>query len=227
MRFVLISLLLLSCATTQQHSEDGTDMGDRLQALSPTSGAVGGLVVDAEDGRGLAMVMVQAERGGKVVTEDFSDSDGHYQLGPLPPGNYTVRARFSETRTTYPDILIVPQEQTELKITIDLTPAVESGGSSAATYGSIEGIVLDGVDGDFFAGTVVALEAKHLSNAVLAISDENGFFRFRGLRPGSYNLSCYYQLVGEGDVEIRKNNIVVNPGKATDIEIQMDLSIGL
>jgi hypothetical protein len=59
----------------------------------------------------------------------------------------------------------------------------------------------------------------------MAIADEEGRFRFRSLRPGVYSLSCYYQLVEQGNIEIRRGNIIVAPGETTDVQLQLDLDI--
>ncbi len=182
---------------------------------------------DAEDGLPLSMVIVQAEANGKIVAEDVSDYKGQYRVGPLPPGNYRVSARFANARVVYESVVVYAKNETEVRVAIDLrqqgdrTTTVQSEGK----LGTIKGVVLDDVDGARFPGTVVALHASHLPEAVMAIADEEGQFRFRSLRPGVYSLSCYYQLVEQGNIEIRRGNIVVVPGETTNVQLKLDLSI--
>jgi hypothetical protein len=148
-------------------------------------------------------------------------------VGPLPPGNYRVSARFANARVVYESVVVHAKSETNVAVSIDLRPQGDRATrvQTEGSLGSIKGVVLDDVDGDFFPGTVVALHAKHLSEAVMAIADKQGRFRFQSLRPGVYSLSCYYQLVEQGNVEIRRGNIVVAPGETTDVQMKLDLKI--
>lgn len=200
---------------------------ERDAPLQATEGAIGGLVFDSADGLPLSMVMLQAELDGKIVAEDVSNHKGKYRVGPLAPGHYRVTARFAGARVVYEGVVVHAKNETKVRVDIDLRPQgdrltrVQSEGS----LGTIQGVVLNRADGKFFPGTAVALHASHLSEAVMAIADEAGQFRFRSLLPGVYSLSCYYQLVEQGNIEIRRGNIVVAAGETTDVQLQLDLDI--
>lgn len=200
---------------------------ERDAQLPAEEGAIGGLVQDDADGKALAMVIVQAESDGKIVASDVSDYKGNYRVGPLPPGNYRVSARFANARMVYESVVVQKANQTEVNVAMDLR--VQDDPSTAVqiegTLGAIEGVVVDGMDGSIFPGTVVALHAPHLSDAVMAIADKEGRFRFRSLKPGTYSLSCYYQLVDEGSIELRHSNIMVERGERTNVEVKLDLRI--
>jgi hypothetical protein len=225
MRLLLPLLFVAACAATPQRPTVLT--AERDAPLKKTEGAIGGLVRDAADGLPLSMVMVQADVEGKIVAEDVSDYKGNYRLGPLPPGNYRVTARFANARVVYDGVVVHTEQQTDVRIGIDLRDKGDRASTvqTEGAFGTIQGVVVDDVDGNFFPGTVVSLQASHLSDAVMVISDEEGRFRFRSLQPGVYSLSCFYQLVDQGNIEIRRGNIVVAPGETTDVQLKLDLSI--
>ncbi len=230
-KLLLLMLLFASVACGgAQMSQESSVTAERDVALPDSAGAIGGAVSHAADGRTFPMAIIQAEQDGNVVSDDMSDYQGKYRLGPLPPGRYTVRARYAEARQVYENIVVRAGEQSPLAIELRFqapSSETEGGDTPVVSYGSIEGIVRDDSDGTVFPGTVVSLVAAHLSDAPMAISDENGKFIFRGLRPGKYHLSCYYQLIGEGNVEIRQNNISVTAGQATEVTLNLDLQIRL
>ncbi len=229
MRYLLPLLLACACACASSSvgSKTTISTAERDAPLPRTEGAIRGQVHDAADGLPMPMVMVQAEQDGKIVAEDVSDHKGVYRVGPLPPGNYRLTARFANARVVYESVVVSQQNETEVRVSLDLRPqgSRSTTVASEGELGIIRGVVLDEVDGDVFPGTVVALHAKHLSEAVMAIADEEGRFRFRSLRPGTYSLSCYYQLVEQGNIEIRRGNIIVAPGETTEVQLQLDLRI--
>lgn len=200
---------------------------ERSAELSEDEGAIGGIVRDAADGKPLSMVSIQADQNGERVAHDISDHEGRYRLGPLEPGRYDVSAKFAGARVAYKDITVEKAQETDVRVNIDLrdhgdrTEVVETGGEA----GSIQGVVLDGPHGAPFPGTAVSLTAPHLEDAVMTITDSNAVFRFRGLRPGVYALSTFYQLVEQGNIEVRRSNIVVKPGEMTSVELVLELKL--
>lgn len=235
MRIVLlcITLSVFACGAAAPRQNTGVVTAERDSKLPDSFGAIGGQVSDAVDGRPLSMAAVQAERDGTVVADDISDYQGRYRLGPLEPGSYTVRARFAETRMEFTEIRVVATQEHDLAIALSFqasdsdTIDSDTGESNENFFGIVEGVVRDDSDGTVFPGTVVSLVAPHLKDAPMAISDEQGRFRFRGLRPGKYSLSCYYQLIDEGNVEIRQNNVEVQSGQVTKVTLSLDLQIRL
>ncbi len=221
-----LCFLLLGCAGPRS-SGPAPQIAERTAALPKSQGAIGGLARDLADGHPLSMVSVQAEQEGVRVAHDISDHEGNYRLGPLAPGYYDVRAKFASGRVFYESIHVVAHEQTKVNVDIDLrshtntSSVIETGGAS----GTIEGTVLDGPQGNPFPAVVVSLSADHMDDTVMSFSDENGRFQFRGLRPGVYAVGSFYTLVEQGNVEIRRSNIVVRPGETTVIEVVFDLRL--
>jgi len=119
------------------------------------------------------------------------------------------------------------------RIHIDLdsrAPLAGPGGPSAVgarATGEIAGRVTDGVGARAtpFAGAVVAAMAPGQADAPMAISDQRGRYRLRGLRPGRYDLTVYYQLVDRGAIELRRSNIEVTAGRVTRVDLEIDLRV--
>ncbi len=219
--------LLAACAGPRATGSAAIVTAERGAKLPATQGAIGGIVRDAADGHPLSMVSIQAEKDGKRVAHDISDYQGNYRLGPLPPGYYDVRAKFAHARVHYQSIHVEAKEQTIVKLSIDLREHRDSTEviASEGARGSIQGVVLDGPKGNPFPGTVVSLSADHLDDVVMAMADENGAFHFSSLRPGIYAIGSFYTLVEQGNVEIRRGNIVVRPGETTAVEVAFDLRV--
>lgn len=227
MRFLVILLAVCACSRPAPVGVVAAT-SERDAELKPAEGAIGGVIRDAADGKPLSMVSIQAEQDGKQIAHDISDYTGRYRLNPLAPGRYDVSAKFADARVQHKDIIVEQAKETELKVSIELGVQAEESTADVATRGppgSIQGLVVDGADGNIVPGTVVSLSAPHLEDVVMAIADENGTFQFRGLRPGVYNLSSYYTLVDQGSVEVRKSNVVVEPGQATSVELRVDLRL--
>jgi hypothetical protein len=219
------AVLLIILASCHASKESTIPTAERDAPLPGDQGAIGGVVRDAANGRTLPMVTLQAERDGEVVAVDMSNERGLYRLGPLAPGSYKVTARFASARVGYEGILVVAKSETPTNVQIDLRNHASRGGvtRTGQSLGTIRGVVLDSIAGNHFPGAVVSLYSDQLADAVMAIADEEGVFRFPGLKPGRYSLSCYYHLVDQGNVEVRRGNIEVRSGEVTDVELELEL----
>ena len=226
MRFALLFFLVCACGGSPKPAANVVTT-ERNAKLEATEGAIGGIIRDAADGEPLSMVSIQAEQAGERVAHDISDHQGRYRLGPLEPGRYDVSAKFAGARVAYKDITVEKALETDVRIRIDLreqgdtAEVVATGGA----YGSIEGVVLDGPRGKPFPGTAVSLSAPHLEDVAMTITNAEAVFHFRRLRPGTYALSTFYTLVDEGNIEVRRGNIVVKPGEKTSVELALELKL--
>jgi hypothetical protein len=225
LRFCLV--LGLSGCLSQAAPRTIVATGERDAQLNKSEGAIRGQVRDAADGMPLSMVSISAELDGTIVAHDVSDHEGNYRLGPLAPEHYRVSAHFADARVVYEGVVVHEQVQTDVNIGIDLRPQGDRSTTvfDAGELGTIEGVVLEGVDGNQFPGTVLSLSASHLDDALMSIADASGRFRFGSLRPGIYSLSCFYHLVEQGNVEIRRGNIIVTPGEITNVQMHIDLKM--
>jgi hypothetical protein len=147
----------------------------------------------------------------------------------LPPGRYQLSATFGDLHTALPEVVVLEGRVTRIHIDLDSrAPLSGPGGPSAVaatSTGEIAGRVTDGVGARAvpFAGAVVAAMAPGLADAPMAISDQRGRYRLRGLRPGRYDLTVYYQLVDRGAIELRRSDIEVVAGRATHVDLELDL----
>ena len=226
MRYLLLLLALCACSGPARVGTRATTT-ERDAVLKATEGAIGGIVRDSADGKPLSMVSVQADQNGQRIAHDISDYEGRYRLVPLEPGHYDVSAKFGNARVQYEGIVVEAERETDVRVGIDLrdhrdkSEVVTTGGA----YGSIQGVVLDGPQGNPFPGTVVSLSADHLGDVMMTLADAEGGFHFRGLRPGVYTLSSFYTLVEQGNIEVKRGNIVVEPGEMTSVQLVLDLRI--
>ncbi len=226
MRRLVILLLLSACGGAQSMSPQVVTT-ERNAKLRSTEGAIGGIVRDSADGKPLPMVSIQADQAGKRIAHDISDYEGRYRLGPLPPGRYDVSAKFANARVQYKDITVETALETDVRVSIDLRDHGDRSAvaTTGGVFGSIQGVVLDGPQGNPFPGTVVSLSGGDLEDVVMSITDAEGAFHFRGLRPGTYAVGSFYTLVEQGNIEVRKSNIVVHPGETTSVQVALDLRI--
>ena len=193
------------------------------------SGTVSGLVRDLADGSPLALAEVRALPGsGGAPASATSDAAGRFELH-LAPGRYRITARVGELTTEAPDVVVLEGRVTALRLELDSrpAPAPRSGvttGEAAAT-GEIAGRVIESPSTEPFPGAVIAAVSPVMRDAQTAISDERGGYRLRGLRPGSYDLTVYYQLIDRGAIELRQTDITVRAGEVTRIDLELDLRV--
>ncbi|HLU65596.1 MAG TPA: carboxypeptidase-like regulatory domain-containing protein [Kofleriaceae bacterium] len=193
-------------------------------------GQVSGLVRDA-DGEPIALAEVRAEPAGAPGAARalaISDTAGAFALD-LPPGRYRVSASLGSLAASAPDVVVMDGRMTRLHLTIDTRPprAAPPGSTraEATTTGEIAGRITEVPSDRPFAGAVITALTPDLARVQMAISDERGRYRLRGLRPGQYDLSIYYQLVDRGAIELRRTGVAVDAGRVTRIDLELDLRV--
>jgi hypothetical protein len=159
---------------------------------------------------------------------DTSGAAGEFNL-TLPPGRYRLTAAFGDLRAELPDVVVMERRVTRIYIDLDSRPALAGprgdGAIAAEATGEIAGQITEGVGASAtpFAGAVISAMAPGVANAPMAMSDQRGRYRLRGLRPGRYDLTVYYQLVDRGAIELRRTDIEVRAGRATHVDLELDL----
>ncbi len=219
---ILILLILAACGPPAGPHQ-ATLIGEPGAPLPTGKGVITGTVRDAAEKTVISMVTIQAEQDGKVVAFDLSDFEGRFWIGPLSPGQYQMSTRLGDERTNLADVVVRAEHESDIDVAMALLN-VSSTNTSESSYGSILGVVVDGIHGTAFPGTVVSLTAPHLGDVIMSIANEHGEFHFRGLRPGLYTVSCFYHLVEQGTVEVRQSSIVVKAGQDTAIQLRLDLN---
>ncbi|HEU5061323.1 MAG TPA: carboxypeptidase-like regulatory domain-containing protein [Kofleriaceae bacterium] len=196
-------------------------------AGGPT-GSIVGAVRDVATGElvPFAAIEVIAVDGRRAL--DTSGAAGEFGVR-LPPGRYRLIAAFGELRAEIPDVPVIARRATRIHIDLDSRPPIAAprgdGAIAAAATGEIAGRVTEGIGAAAtpFAGAVIAAMGPGVANAPMAISGRDGRYRLRGLRPGRYDVTVYYQLVDRGAIELRRSDVEVRAGRATHVDLEIDL----
>jgi hypothetical protein len=94
-----------------------------------------------------------------------------------------------------------------------------SSGAWAQTSGEIDGTVRD-AQGLVLPGVTVTLSGEAVLGSQTAVSVADGTYRFRALRPGSYNLS--YEL--SGFQTLKREGIVVSGARTITVNVTLDVA---
>lgn len=174
------------------------DLGDLVVVLSAR---LAGIVQD-EDGKPVAGVMVAAERGAMGFDRQNntkSRDDGTFSVGKLRSGNWVLTTKSSQFLPTSKKVELVDEQQVT-----DLIIVVKSGRA-------ITGRVVDD-RGVGVAGMKVASQRKQILNGVdiqrfttdeAAVTDELGNFRLAGLDGNTTTL----RATGPGHTKAAKSNV--------------------
>lgn len=218
MRFCTLALLwCLACAAPSARATQAA--GARMP---DGTGAVSGEVVDAESGEPVALVGVSASRAGELAAADITDAQGRFFLEAVPAGDVSVEARAGDWIVGTQTLEVEPDTEHRLRFRARRPSPDEVG---EGDRGAIEGLVVDGSTGLAVPGAVVSLTSPVQRDARFAFADERGRYDFRNLVPATYAVSCYYHLVAEGNVEVRRTGVVVGRGETRRVDLELDLSL--
>jgi len=104
-----------------------------------------------------------------------------------------------------------------IKLNFILSLAFISIVAGQVQKGKIAGRIVDGRSLQPLAGVNISIHDTQLG----AATDSEGFFMITNLQPAAYNLEITYL----GYTTLKKNNVVVNPGRTTVVEYKMTESI--
>jgi hypothetical protein len=186
----------------------------------------------------MASVAVTADTAAAAAsrTSDLTDGSGCFAVEDLAPGPYVVTVwrgnrEVGAARVTLPR----PPGAAPLTLEVAADPAAATPGggepagatlsSIAGDGGVIAGEVLDLASGQPLEGAVVAVWQAEVTDSVLGLTDAQGRFRVTGLSSGDYRLSCYYRLIGYGNIEVTREGIRVGPGATSRVELRLDTSV--
>ncbi len=185
---------------------------------------------------GLAGVIVSLlNEAGAVVAVDTTDSNGNYLFDDLTPGNYSIRITKPEGYAFSPmdqggndgadsDVSPATGQSALYTLSPDETDLSADGGLYAlAALGDYvwDDSDHDGIQESGEAG-VLGVTVRLINNAGIQIAatttDNNGFYHFRDLEPGTYQV----QFVAPADFEFT----LVNQGSDDAADSDADLSTG-
>jgi len=143
------------------------------------SGAVRGVISDAATGEGVAGVGVQASRAdgppyGQAIQ---TDETGHFALGQLADGAWTLSLSGREISEVAPVSVHLPEDETR-----ELHIAVVRNGSVAGVVRNVQGVPASTEHRVYLLGTEDAFPTHHTARV------QDSTFRFEGVAPGDYAL---------------------------------------
>lgn len=233
----VVTALLVACGGAQKSGERKFD--------PKTTGTIAGKVQDKISGEPLSMatvVVADTDDRRYEIPHASTDADGKYRIEGIPPGTYRVVAFYSDEATQHTNVAVKAGRNTSLDFKVQIvaedgdttTPHEDTAGVHAGTRdrgyghskhrttGSIMGRILDAETQKPIPGAVVSATMPGLTNAIHAMADKHGRYRFVGIRPGIYTLSVYYHLVDRGNIEFRRAGVRVIPGRVARIQLRLD-----
>ena len=203
----------------------------------PREGSIVGLARDHDSGDPVAhaelRLRLEGDVHGRAAT---SGAQGAFAFDHLRPGRYSLSASFAGQPITVDKIDVARGKTVVVDVTFTLgqpDPKHVSFGDAkdgaidrfhpthhAADTGLIEGTVTDSGSRDRIAGAVVT--ATRGSDALTAVTDDQGRYRFEAVEPGTYVVSAYYSVSGRGEIEIRRSDIAVAGGEGVIVPIWIE-----
>ena len=189
----------------------------------PTTGQITGFTFDRDSGYAVAGATITALRDGSTAAAatTTSKAGGLFDLVPLVPGRYTLRATYLGQPSQVSGIEVTAGEATFTKLAFtpahpDAPIATDSASLSEILHvktpgtTALEGLALDTISRAGIAGAVVTAVGPvgPASTTQQVVSDDLGHYRL-DTAPGTYTLSAYYSVGSHGQIEVRRADIVV------------------
>jgi len=212
--------------------------GSAQHVAPPNVPSIAGVARDHDSGDPVAHATIVVRPEG-VLTKArtvSSDAKGHFVIAGLPDGPYSLSASFAGQPVTV-DHITVDRGKTAVvdlmftlgkpdPITVDFGNPKEGAidryhpAHHSPATGVIEGVVTDAGSRDRVAGAVVT--ATQNGNALTAVTDDEGRYRFDDVQPGTYVVSAYYSIAGRGQIEIRRSDITVAGGEGVIVPLWIE-----
>lgn len=189
-----------------------TVRADALTALSvpllPNPGSIRGTVVDDEGAPIAPAISVNiriTDMNGGLAATPPADSNSGFRTDDLAPGTYSVFASATGYRTESTTVTVVSGEETATTIVLVPLP------------GAIQGIIADRQAGLPIGGAMVKALTQNGITLGTAMTDQNGFYRIDGLRPGSYVVLTQAQ-----NYNIAQTGAIIKADTVTQTDILLD-----
>lgn len=205
----------------------------------PREGAVAGLARDHDSGDPVAHAALRLRAQGDVRGRSATSSaQGAFAFEHLPPGRYSLSASFAGQPVNVDNIDVAAGKTAVVDVTFTLGKpdpiTVDFGDPKegeidryrpahhAADSGVIEGTVTDSGSRERVPGAVVTASRGRDTNALQAVTDDQGRYRFDPVSPGTYEVSAYYSITGRGQMEIRRSDIAVAGGEGVIVPLWIE-----
>lgn len=221
-----VVLVLAACGAAQHRA-------------APRDGAITGVARDHDSGDPVAHAELRLRVAGDVrARATTSSAQGTFAFEHLPPGRYDLSASFAGQPVTVDNIDVTPGKTAVVDVmftlgkpdpvTVDFGNPKEGAidryrpAHHAATTGIIEGTVTDSASRERVAGAVVTASRGPATDALTAVTDDQGRYRFDGVEPGTYVVSAYYSIGGRGQIEVRRSDIAVAGGEGVIVPLWIE-----
>lgn len=197
-------------------------------------------MIDGADGQPVAGTVTAHDEDSFAVSTVKVADDGGYLIEGLKPGSYGLVVEILGGPIHFEGIPVTAGHVTAFDIPIDRGWAgsdpvrfADLAGSNVRAYqppdlpadaSRVEGTVTDVVTRERVEGAVVTTTDPRDGQTLTAVSDERGWFAFGDLPPGTYTLSAFYQVPRRGQIEVRRNDIVVEAGHAVVVPINIEVT---
>jgi hypothetical protein len=162
-----------------------------------------GTVTNSKTGEPVAHALVQVRRIGGQLANDppvshsaFTDAGGAFQIGELPPGQYSVNA-------SKPGFMVQMTSGRPSFPTVNLTASTGNVLVTLAPLGVVTGKIVDQDGLPLIGVSVVALRAQTVDGFVqvhpdrTATTDDRGMFRLWNLSPAKYYVKASLAQTGD------------------------------
>jgi hypothetical protein len=196
--------------------------------------------------------LVLQRPGALALAGGRTGDDGAYAIDRLAPGAYGVRVFRDGRLLAAQAITVAPGGLTGLDLAIaPPASATRDGAADRASepaaslgtgvdvagagplwryrpiggdpgFGAIEGTVCEEGGRTRLGGTVITIADRAGALVADAVTDDDGRYRVEPVPPGAYVVSAYYTLVGRGQVEIRRSDVVVDGGDVVVVPLAIE-----
>ncbi len=227
MKLIAVLVALAACGSAQHPAR-------------PKAGTIAGVARDHDSGDPVSKATIVVRPEGVLTSARTvkTDAKGNYTVPNLPDGAYSLSASFAGQPISVEHIAVAGGHTAVVDLTFTLgkpDPITVDFGNpkegaidryrpahhSPAT-GLIEGIVVDSGSRERVPGAVVT--ASRGADALQAVTDDEGRYRFDDVEPGTYVVSAYYSIGGRAQIEIRRSDIAVAGGDGVIVPLWIEIA---
>lgn len=218
----------------------GACAGRAYQGPPPvTVGSLAGIIRTADTGSPVGDATIVLRRPGELApVQERTNGTGAYMIAALPPGQYDVKVYQDERTIGDEQIAIQAGKVTGLDLAVGPRLSMAEAASVDVASGTplwrfrpadanpgaavIEGTVTELGERTRLEGAVVTVVDRDGRLIAEAVSDDGGRYHIEDVAPGSYAVSAYYTLVGRGQFEIRRNDVVITAGEVVVVPLAIE-----
>lgn len=210
------------------------------QHPGPKDGSIAGVARDHDSGDPVAHAALHVRLQGEMRARSASsNAQGAFTFDHLPPGRYDLSAAFAGQPISVDNIDVARGKTAVVDVTFTLghpDPITVDFGNPkegqidryhpahhAQTTAVIEGTITDAGSRERVAGAVVTA-SRGPDDALQAVTDDQGRYRFDGIPPGTYTVSAYYSIAGHAQIEVRRSDIAVAGGEGVIVPLWIEIT---